>query len=836
MNINYEKRKQNRYKTRPKQSTPQQNTPIETNENSSIPVSSILPDISEFYISFPNSELTDLTNNNQKIKMKKNQIYKIFSMLKIPQSKMSPYILFSFTYVKSEMVTNTVTTFQIDYKKVMRLTDYFYIQLVKNNDEDIEISKKSLLKIFDMLRLSTNDRLSLMQFFQVDEDVEIDEDENNNSSLNKQNNNNLRNSTNKNFNKLKINYIGSNLNFSDKLDLTSLDNLKKITEQIPFLLDEAQNNNKNKLSNSKKVIIEGEVKKVKTDDIDSTLIKIRTIEKKNIANEKLLKNTKNYKGYKLPPKEEPHSKKTVSLRVKNRPPPPKKKKNVCNYAFILRKLPEYGDSTIFLLGSLKKLGNWDIRFAISMDEEIRNEQHFYTKYMDIKKNEFPFEYKYFYFRDNQPVWIGNGDKNFKAHKQYFKLYHTIKKNIISIWDLNIRYLNDLDGLNIWDFRKEKLIQAVLNSYADILFFQEITRTQYEYIDEYLNSVYEFVGIYRDNTDKSEKCSISYNIFKYTLSDWGQFWLSSTPYEPGSNDFKNFFPRICTWAALKQINGDDFIFFNVHLDHVNFSAHMPCINVVIEESEKILKKFPETKFVFLGGCFYCEEDDPIIIRLKSCGFIEVMFENTFHDFTGEADRHFDYMFWKERKVGKGSGIQFKKVIVPKEDSIVNKEKQMYISDHYPVYTEFEQVVVINEERKKKKKKSKVKNKVVENTNVPEEYVRTVVQPVAEIENYYEDEYNQEKNDDNDNDINYFNYNDNNDNDDNDDNDDNNDYDNNDNNDNDDDNKNDNDDNEENEEYEWHKKEEMNNEGENEEENEEEGDENGGMEEEEEEDND
>ena len=25
----------------------------------------------------------------------------------------------------------------------------------------------------------------------------------------------------------------------------------------------------------------------------------------------------------------------------------------------------------------------------------------------------------------------------------------------------------------------------------------------------------------------------------------------------------------------------------------------------------------------------------------------MFENTFHDFTGEGDRHWDHLFWKER---------------------------------------------------------------------------------------------------------------------------------------------------------------------------------------------
>ena len=728
------KKKNNHYKSSYQETT---EFTEKTQSAPTIKVSEILPEIKEFYISFPNNDQEEDSENetqNEKIKLPKNSIYQIFRMLRIPQSNMSPYIVFTFTYVQSETVTNTITTFKIDYKKVMRLMDYFYIQIPKN-DEDIEISKKTLLKIFDMLRLTQNEKLSLMQFFQVEEDVEYDDDEENNeiTSYKFKSNKYLKQSetysskkTNKN--KLKINHIGTNFYAADKMDQSSFNNLINLIHKIPSLVKIGKKNLKNKSGTSKKLIVEGDIKKIKSKNADSTLIKIRTIEKNTFINEKIFGSNKKYKGYKLPPKDEPHSKKTVSLRVKTRPGPPKKRKNVCCYAFIIRKLPEYENATIYLVGSIKQLGNWDIHYAIPMDEEIRNEQHFYTKYMDIKKNDFPFEYKYFYFRNNEPVWIGNNnDKNFIAHTQYFKLYHTIKKSSISVWDLNIRYLNDLDGLNIWDLRKEKFIQAILNSYADVLFFQEITRIQYEYIDEYLNSVYEFVGIYRDNTDKSEKCSISYNIFKYTLSDWGQFWLSSTPYEPGSNDFRNFFPRICTWAALKQINGDDFLFFNVHLDHANFDAHMSCINVVLQESEKIMEKFPNTKFAFLGGCFYCEEDDPVISKIKNYGYNEVLFENTFHDFTGDADHHWDYLFWKERNIGIGKNIIFKNAYVPKEDATINKKLQQYISDHYPVYAEFEQISIEDKDKQKRNRKKVVRknNDEIINTNGPEIYRGTYI---------------------------------------------------------------------------------------------------------------
>ena len=325
-----------------------------------------------------------------------------------------------------------------------------------------------------------------------------------------------------------------------------------------------------------------------------------------------------------------------------------------------------------------------------MDEEIKNGQKYFTKYLEIKENDFPFEYKYIYNKNGKIIWLGKPKINHKAYPEYFHLYQNIleNNNILSIFDLNIRYLNKVDGLNIWDNRKQKLLQLILKYIPDILFFQEITRPQYEFLEQNLNSIYENVGIYRDNTDHSEKCSISFNKIKYTLIDWGQFWLSSTPYIPGSNDFGNFFPRICTWALLKKINGEQFLFFNIHLDHVNFKAHLPCINVVLNESEKILKNFSETKTIFLGGCFYCEEDDELIYKLKEYGYNEVIFENTFHDFTGDADRHWDYLFWKEINNEKNDlKIHLKNALVPKKDSTIDLRNQQYISDHYPVIAQF-----------------------------------------------------------------------------------------------------------------------------------------------------
>ena len=690
----------------------------------------VLPKITHFFISFSNDNNNEENSDNdsengdsdQKIKLTKYSLRKIFNMGSIPSNKISSYIDFIFSYIKSETVTNTITTFNIDYKSVMKITDKFYIQF-ENEEEDIGISKKSLNKIFNLLGLPINERLNLLQFYEVDEDSlyeEEEEEEDDDNSNDKNKNTSNKNSYNKyktdskfgrtaetkdtlkksslkntnqslyytpnkfkvKNNKIKISNIGTTPYTSDKLEKSPMDKLLKLVNNIPLLLKAIKSAKKYNSKSSKKLVVEGKLKKMRTKNLDSTILNLKSLEERLFYLDKPIYK---YKVTEKPlKKEEPHQKKTVALRVRSRSN--KQVPTICVYPFILRKKPEYGNRTMFLSGSLPQLGNFNPKYAIPMDEENRNNQIFYTKYIDIKKEEFPFEYKYFYIKDENIIWVGMPYKNFITHPQFFKLFHSMKKNIISILDLNIRYLNDIDGVNVWDLRKQALIQCLLNSYADVFFFQEITHIQYDYIDEHLSSVYEFVGIYRDSTDKSEKCSISYNIFKYTLMDWGQFWLSSTPNVPGSNDFYNFFPRICTWAALKQINGIELIFFNIHLDHVNFDAHLPCINVVLEESEKILHKFPNIQFVFLGGCFYCEEDDEVIDRIKSYRYKEIIFENTFHDFTGEADRHWDYLFWKE--YNSENNIEFRRAFVPKKDSTISETKKQYISDHYPCFAEFE----------------------------------------------------------------------------------------------------------------------------------------------------
>ena len=295
----------------------------------------------------------------------------------------------------------------------------------------------------------------------------------------------------------------------------------------------------------------------------------------------------------------------------------------------------------------------------------------------------PFEYKYFYKikNQNQFIWYGKPFENYKINEMILPLILNQKKKNknFSIFDLNIRYFNTNDGENIWDNRKNYLIELLIKYQPDIFFFQEITHIQFNYIQNKLEFLYEFLGKYRDDSNESEMCSIVYNKSIFSLNQSGTFWLSSTPNVPYSNDFENFFPRICTWANLQK-DLKQYLFLNLHLDHINLNAHKKCINIVLNQIKNISND--KIKFILIGGCFYCEENDEIIDMIKNDGFKEIIFENSYHGFTGIGKKHWDYLFYKENEEIKETNVK-----ILKDESVVDQNRNIYISDHFPIFAEF-----------------------------------------------------------------------------------------------------------------------------------------------------
>lgn len=119
-------------------------------------------------------DLTESEDNN-KIKMRSSDIHKIMKMAGIPNRKLSTYILYLLTLVETEYIQsipNEKKEYKIDYKMMTKIIKHFYVLVNKDEEDDdgIKISRDSLLKIFDLLRLSIKDRLKLMEFYEVETD------------------------------------------------------------------------------------------------------------------------------------------------------------------------------------------------------------------------------------------------------------------------------------------------------------------------------------------------------------------------------------------------------------------------------------------------------------------------------------------------------------------------------------------------------------------------------------------------------------------------------------------------------------------------------------------
>ena len=100
---------------------------------------------------------------------------------------------------------------------------------------------------------------------------------------------------------------------------------------------------------------------------------------------------------------------------------------------------------------------------------------------------------------------------------------------------------------------------------DLIGVQELTDRMMVHMDE-IRKTFDITGESRHSILNNEKTAILYRKDRFDLIRSETFWLSDTPYEKGSRIIGSQFPRIVTFALLKDRENDELIsFFNTHLD-------------------------------------------------------------------------------------------------------------------------------------------------------------------------------------------------------------------------------------------------------------------------------
>lgn len=239
---------------------------------------------------------------------------------------------------------------------------------------------------------------------------------------------------------------------------------------------------------------------------------------------------------------------------------------------------------------------------------------------------------------------------------------------------NIRYDCGQDGINNFCFRKSLIQETIAREAPDILCFQEVLPHIARWLREVLADYY-VVGCPREEGLLGEQVCIAYRPDRYNLMKMDTYWLSETPFVPGSRyPEQSICPRTCTELTLQELSsGQVFRLVNTHLDHEGSGAR-------IRGAEQILKKLDTEPFfpgvpAILTGDLNAEPDSPEIgLLCANMRNLTAGIGATFHDFGRCAPVQIDYIFAR-------GGIQCGRV-----EKWTDCRGGVYLSDHYPICAE------------------------------------------------------------------------------------------------------------------------------------------------------
>lgn len=230
--------------------------------------------------------------------------------------------------------------------------------------------------------------------------------------------------------------------------------------------------------------------------------------------------------------------------------------------------------------------------------------------------------------------------------------HQEQPTSFTVASYNLRYANASDSAagNGWGQRYPVIASLVQFHDFDIFGTQEGFATPLEELKNELPG-YEYIGVGRDDgKDAGEHSAIFYRTDKFDLLDHGDFWLSETPDVP-SIGWDAVLPRICTWGHFRyKDTGFEFLFFNLHMDHIGKQARVESAFLVQQKMEELGKGLP----AILTGDFNVDQRHSSYDALVSKGVLEDSYEKadfryalngTFNNYaTGNyTDSRIDHVF-------------------------------------------------------------------------------------------------------------------------------------------------------------------------------------------------
>lgn len=247
---------------------------------------------------------------------------------------------------------------------------------------------------------------------------------------------------------------------------------------------------------------------------------------------------------------------------------------------------------------------------------------------------------------------------------------------------NLRCNTKHDKINMFDIRKGLILDKIMKESPDIIGFQEMLPPMYEFIKRHLTG-YTIVGRSRGADYNDEHVDIAFKTDTIDIFGLDFFWLSPTPYIPGSRyEEQSGCPRITTSGMFKHKDmKTPFRVYNTHLDHVGEQARVLGMKQILEKitADNKLIKLP----VFVMGDMNAVPDSETIrmaCEYKDVPLVDLTSDisGTFHGFNDEYSCKIDYIFADVETA------HIQHTVTPWHECTFG----IYLSDHDPICVEFE----------------------------------------------------------------------------------------------------------------------------------------------------
>lgn len=249
---------------------------------------------------------------------------------------------------------------------------------------------------------------------------------------------------------------------------------------------------------------------------------------------------------------------------------------------------------------------------------------------------------------------------------------------LKVMSFNIRLPMASDGVNAWDNRRDVTVAMLEKAAPDLFGTQELFKRQGDFLVEKLKG-YTWFGIDRRGGHDDEHMGIFYRTDRLKLVESGQFWLSDTPEVVGSITWGHPLPRMVTWGLFETVKGGRrFYAFNTHLPYrdEDEAARTKGATLILERITAMAGDLP----VVLTGDFNTTPDSEAhrvlasgLVDARASAPVKLGPAETFHNFTGKADKQIDWIFLR--------GFAAKRVT-----TITDHQGEVQTSDHFPVLAE------------------------------------------------------------------------------------------------------------------------------------------------------